>query len=325
MVRASRVECPVNVLTLDKQVRVIAALVEGHGIRSVERNERVHRDTVMRLGVRVGEACARLHDELVRDLNIPIIEMDEIWTYVTKKQANLREDDPASFGDAYTYVAMDANSKLIIAYLTDKRVAVATQAFCQDVRNRVLGAPQVSTDGFAQYREALELAFGADVHHGVAVKVFERERQQGNDTDNERRYSPARMTRVERTVRAGTPDVSRICTSYVERQNLTMRTHMKRFTRLTNGFSKKIENLRAAVALHFAYYNFCLVHSTLRVTPAMQVGIAQSVWSVGDLIQAALATPERPAEGPPPPPAMPVAVGASRGPVALTVIQGGKR
>lgn len=272
--------------SLETRARVVAALVEGNSIRSTERLIDVHRDTIVKFVVELGGACRRLHDELVRDLRSAILELDEIWAFVAKKQGHLVEGDPAEYGDAYTFVAIDATSKLGVSYVTDKRTAAATQLFCDDIRARVLGRPQIDTDGFVAYRNALDNAFGADLHHGVAIKVFE---QEGTGVD-QHRYSPGKVIGVERAIAAGAPDIDRISTSYVERQNLTMRMAMRRFTRLTNGFSKKLENLRAAVALHFAHYNFCRVHETLRVTPAMAAGLARRVWTIAELIQAAEAS-----------------------------------
>jgi IS1 family transposase len=279
----------VNVLPFETRLRVLAALVEGNSIRSTERMLGVHRDTIMRLGVTAGEACQALHERLVRDVRCPVIEMDEIWTYVGKKQARMTPEDPDERGDQYVFVSLDATSKLVIAYLVDKRSAQAALALCAETRMRVLGRPQISTDGFKPYIGAIEWAFGSDVDYAMIVKMYTT--PGGNLVEAARRYSPGRIREIERQVVMGNPDRSKISTSYVERQNLTMRMSMRRFTRLTNAFSKRLRNLRAAVALHFAYYNFCRVHETLRVTPAMQAGLTDRIWSLGELL--AEATGER--------------------------------
>ena len=275
-----------NVLSLEKRARVTAALIEGNSIRSTARLTSVNRETVMHWGVTLGEACLSLHDSRVTGLYSHIIQLDEIWTFVQKKQRRITDADPDDHGDQYVFVGIDALSKLVLSFLIGKRTAANTQAFCEDIRSRVVGAPQVSTDGFKPYVNAVEFAFGSRVHHGVAVKLYEDE----SGSAAERRYSPSKVTGISRTAVSGSPIDENISTSYVERQNLTMRQGMRRFTRLSNGFSKKLDNLKSAVALHFAYYNFCRVHMTIRVTPAMQAGITDHVWSLEELIESALST-----------------------------------
>jgi IS1 family transposase len=277
----------VNVLPFEIRVRAAGALVEGNSIRSVERMLGVHRDTIMRFGVLAGEACATFHRASVRDLSCSHVEIDEAWSFVGKKERRVKPGDPEEFGDAYIFVGMDANSKMIISWRVDKRSAEAADAFVLDLRDRVLGRPQITSDGFVPYREAVEKAFGADVDFAMLIKSYQ------GDTGNQaqHRYSPGRIRNIEKVRIAGRPDMNRASTSYIERQNLTLRMHIRRMTRLTNAFSKRLRNLKAAVALHFAHYNFCRVHETLRMTPAMAAGLTDHVWSVAELLAVVLGLP----------------------------------
>jgi IS1 family transposase len=263
-----------NVLPIEKQAITVGALCEGSSIRSVERMTGVHRDTVMRLGVRVGEACARLMDDAMRELPCEQIEVDEIWGFVGKKQRNVAAEDAPEMGDVWTWVALDPESKAVPAYRVGKRDASDANAFMGDVSARMRNRIQLSSDGLISYPAAVEQAFGSEVDYGTIVKTF--------STAEEGRYSPGSMRTAVRTAVIGSE--FRVCTSYVERQNLTMRLHMKRLARLTLGFSKKLENFRAATALHFAYYNFVKVHSSIRCTPAMAVGVSSRLWKVEDLV-----------------------------------------
>ncbi len=276
-----------NILPIEKQIAAIAALTEGCSIRATERLTNTHRDTIMRLGVRVGEGCARLHDGIMRDLQVPILEFDEIWGYVGKKQrrTGLGEKDK---GDQYTFVALDATSKAIISYVTGKRTEDNTRAFVNDVWERIINRPQITTDGFGPYIEAVAECFGDGADFAQLVKHYAAE----NTVNAARRYSPPHVVRVERLVVSGRP--RHVSTSYVERSNLTLRMQQRRFTRLTNGFSKKLRNHRAAVALYVAHYNLCRVHETIRMTPAMALGVADHIWTIGELIEAATGpvTPE---------------------------------
>ncbi len=287
-----------NVLPFEKQVQAVSALVDGCSIRTAERITGTNRGTIMHLGARVGEGCARLHDRLMRGLQVSLLQFDEQWAYVAKKQRRVKEDDPAEFGDSYVFIALDATSKAVVSYLVGKRHVEDTRAFVADVRSRVVNRPQVTSDGFQPYVEAVDGAFGSDVDFAQLVKVYHGEPAR----DAARSYSPGRIIGTEQTIHSGSPDVTKISTSYVERFNLTTRMASRRFTRLTNGFSKKLENHIAAVALHIAHYNLCRVHEALRVTPAMQLGLTDHVWSVGELIQAALAEEEGPAGSPAPSP-----------------------
>jgi IS1 family transposase len=272
-----------------KQVQVISALVEGCSIRSVERMHGVHRDTVMRLGARVGEGCAILLDEMMRDLPCERLELDELWAFIGKKQRHVTATDDASKGDVWTWVAIDATTKLVPAFLVGKRDASSADAFIKDLAARLRGRVQVTTDGLRAYVGPIASAFGTDgVDYAQLHKTYEAE------AAGPGRYSPPKVTATEKTPVFGFPVEELVSTSYVERQNLTMRMGIRRFTRLTNAHSKKLENHGAAVALHFAYYNLVRVHQTLRCTPAMAAGVTSTVWSMDDLLDAATAQMEAP-------------------------------
>jgi IS1 family transposase len=274
-----------NVLSLIQQISVISALTEGCSIRATERLTDIHRDTIMRLGVRVGGGCAGLHDRLMRDLHVNLLEFDEVWSFIGKKQKRLGPDDLREKGDCYIFTALSATHKAIVSYKIGKRSGANANAFAMDVRQRILGRPQISSDGFSPYVDAIELAFGSEVDYGQIVKVYAGE--PGPDTA--RRYSPGVVVEVRKAVIADDPDRKKISTSFVERSNLTVRMQCRRLTRLTNAFSKKLENHAAAVALFVAHYNLCRVHETLRVTPAMALGVTDHIWTIGELIDAATA------------------------------------
>ena len=268
-----------NRLNLDRRTQIVGALVEGNSIRSTERMTGVYRDTIMRLLVEVGTGCAGIMDEKMRELPCKRVQVDEIWSYVGKKQRQVKPGgDKSRVGDQWTFVAIDADTKLVPAFRVGKRTWTDAGIFMRDLSSRLANHVQLSTDGLAAYADAVERAFGADVDYGQAVKFYEAEPMGPG------RYSPPKVVDIERTAVAGNPDESHISTSIIERQNLTMRMSMRRFTRLTNGFSKKIENMQAAVALHFAHYNFVRTHKTLRMTPAMAAGVETGLWSLGDLV-----------------------------------------
>ena len=270
-------------LSPEKQTAVISALAEGSSIRSIERITGIHRDTVMRLGIRVGEGCAAIMDSTMRNLDCHLIQMDEIWGFIGKKNRNASDSEKfAGLGDVWTFVAIDAESRMVPAYfVSSTRRKYDAVEFCEDVASRLNGRVQISTDALKSYADAIERGFGAEADYGQILKVY------GDQNLNDaRRYSPAKLVKVERLIVSGQPDPALISTSYVERQNLTMRMHMRRLTRLTNGFSKKIENFQTAVALHFGYYNFVRIHKTLRCTPAMAGGVTDHVWTVPELIAA---------------------------------------
>lgn len=271
-----------NILSTEKQTQIIAALTEGCSIRAVERLTGVHRDTIMRLAVRVGEGCLKLHSAMMRDLQVNRIELDEIWAYVGKKQRKIVAGDSDLIGDQYTFIALADTAKAIITYRTGKRTTENTQKFADDLRARVIGSPEISTDGFNAYPWCIAHAFGEKVAHGVVEKHY----AVNQSPEASRRYSPGQVVKVTKNVVHGVP--THISTSYVERQNLTLRMSQRRFTRLTNGFSKTYLNHCAAVALYVAHYNLCRVHEALRVTPAMQLGVTDRVWTISDLVEAAL-------------------------------------
>ena len=269
-----------NRVPLARRVQVINCLVEGNSIRSTERMTSTHRDTICRLLVEVGEGCANLMDEQMRELPCRRIEVDEICAYVGKKQRHMTEDDdPRRVGDQYTFVALDAETKLVPAYLVGKRDLPTATAFIADLSERLANRVQLSSEALAAYVEATERAFGADIDYGQVVKFYEAE------PVGRGRYSPPHVVGAHRSVIAGDPDPAHISTSLIERQNLTMRMSMRRFTRLTNAFSKKVENLRAAVSLHFAHYNFLRVHRSLRVIPAMEARVSDRLWSLEELVE----------------------------------------
>ena len=265
-----------NILPIEKQALAISALVEGTSIRSVERMTGIHRDTIMRLSVRVGQACEKLSDETMRQLHCDKIEVDEIWGYVGKKQRQIRKGDAAELGDAWTFVAIDPETKVVPCFQVGKRDHLTTEAFISDLSSRMTNRIQLSSDAMIHYANNVETAFGDEVDYGQIVKTY-------HTADTAGRYSPPDIQSVTRSCILGVPH--RVSTSIVERQNLTMRMHCRRLTRLTNAFSKKLENFKAAVALHFAYYNFVKIHSTIRCTPAMACGVSQRLWTVTDLVE----------------------------------------
>ena len=269
-----------NKLQIDKQAAVINLLIEGCSIRSTERLTGVHRDTIMRLIVRVGDSCKRLMNETMRNLTCRHVQVDEIWSFIGKKQRHLKAtDNPLRTGDMWTFVALDSDTKIVPTYLVGKRTSENAHVFLKDLSSRLDSRIQLSSDALKAYIDATEAAFGGDVDYGQIVKSYEA------DTIGPGRYSPPHVIRADKERINGNPDFMRISTSHIERQNLTIRMSMRRFTRLTNAFSKKLENLKAAVALHFAHYNFVRIHQTLRVTPAMEAGITDRLWTIQDLIQ----------------------------------------
>ncbi len=268
-----------NRLTIEKRVAVLAALVEGTSIRATCRMTGAAKNTVQKLLLEVGAACAVYQDKHLRDLNSKRLQCDEIWTYCYAKAKNVPEGLKGQFGvgDVWTWVALDADSKLAVSWLVGLRDAEWANAFMQDVAKRVKGRVQLTTDGHNAYLQAVDDAFGTEVDYAMLVKLYGTAPEAG-------RYSPPECIGCRRQKILGTPDKAAISTSFVERQNLTMRMGMRRFTRLTNAFSKKIDHLEAAVALHFMYYNFVRVHQTLRVSPAMEAGVTDRLWNLGDIV-----------------------------------------
>jgi IS1 family transposase len=268
-----------NQLNIAKRSQIIAALIEGNSINATCRMLGVGKHTVLRLLADAGCACAAFHDANVRNLRVTRAQCDEVWSFVYAKQKNVTaEQMEHGAGDCWTWTAIDADSKLIISYMLGDRGASTAKAFMQDVAARIGNRIQLTTDGHRVYAEAVEDAFGSEIDYAMLVKLY------GSSGDSpESRYSPATCIGCRTGVLSGTPDPKYVSTSYVERQNLSMRMGMRRFTRLTNGFSKKFENHAHQVALYFFHYNFCRVHSSLRVTPAMEAGLTDHVWTLAEL------------------------------------------
>lgn len=287
-----------NVLSRDEQIAIISALCEGVGQRAVSRLTDTDRKTVARLALAIGTGAAEMHDRMMTGLRVHRIECDELWAYVGHKrnpQHGRRVRPSPILGDQYTYVALASSTRAIIGYRTGKRDSATTDDFIQDLRARVIGTPEISTDGFHPYKAAIRDAFGSRVAHGTVSKTYSVTHLNVNEAS--RRYSPAQVIAVEYDAVSGVP--SQISTSYVERQNLTLRMASKRFARLSNGFSKKIDCHLAAISLHVAFYNLCRTHEALRMTPAMALGITDHVWSISELIEAALkAVPTKPTPTP---------------------------
>lgn len=272
-----------NVLSREKQVRIIGALSEGAGIRAIERMTGVHRDTVMRLGVRVGQGCCRILDRVMRNLVCEYLQLDEIWGFIRKKQKNVKPSD-VDAGDIWTFIAIDATSKAVPTFKVGKRDRDTADAFVCDLSSRLANRVQISTDALGAYVEAIEQGFGGAVDYGQIVKTYASEKPLPAST----RYSPPDIVKVEKTVINGNPEPWNISTSYIERQNLTLRMHCRRLTRLTLSFSKKLENFEAAIGLHFGYYNLVKIHKAVRMTPAMAIRATDRLWTVDDLVDAAL-------------------------------------
>jgi IS1 family transposase len=286
-----------NVLEKSKQVEIIAALCEGVGIRSAARLTGTNRKTVARVALQVGIGCAEFHDRTMNGVRVNRLELDELWSFVGKKQARVKRNELFAKGDQYVFIGMAGTQKAIVSFRIGKRDSENTDLFIRDLRERVIGLPEISTDGFHPYRPAIRDAFGDRVAHGVVTKTYSVTHLAVKDAA--RRYSPAQVVAVNHDVVSGVP--AEISTSYAERGNLSIRMACRRFTRLTNGFSKKLENHVAAVALYVAFYNFCRPHETLtpnaknQTTPAMALGLTDHVWSFSELIDAALgAVPPKP-------------------------------
>ena len=271
-----------NHLPSDRQAQIIAALAECNSIRSIERQTGVHRDTIMRLGVRVGEGCQALLDAKMQNLACERIEIDELWGFIRMKEktAGYTLADP-EFGDVWTFLAIDPQTKVIPSFLVGKRDLPHATAFLSDLAARLANRIQLSSDAMVSYPEAVERAFGGHVDYGQIIK-----RYSVTEREDQRKYSPPGLVTIRKHTVSGKPDEEKICTSYIERSNLTLRNHCKRLARLTLAFSKKLENFKAAIALNLAYYNFVKVHTTLRATPAMAAGIERTALTINDLLDA---------------------------------------
>lgn len=273
-----------NKLPIEKRTQIVQLLVEGMSLRATSRVADVSINTVTKLLVDIGKACQRFHDETVINVNAKRIECDEIWSFVYAKEKNVERSDKSKeegAGDVWTWVGIDADSKLVVSFFVGNRDAASANDFMFDIAGRLRNRVQLTTDGFKPYLKAVENAFEDEIDFAQLVKIYGSPEGSGND----KRYSPAECTGAEKKWVSGDPKPELISTSYVERQNLTMRMHMRRFIRLTNAFSKKIENHCYAIALHFVYYNFAKVHKSLRVTPAMEAKLTDRPWKIEDIVR----------------------------------------
>jgi IS1 family transposase len=269
-----------NRLSLKQRTKVINALVEGNSVRATCRMTGIARMTVTKILVDIGTACYRYQYKNLRNLQSRRIQCDEIWSFCYAKQDNLPDNKRGKFGygDVWTYVAIDADTKLVPCWLVGLRTARYANEFLADLKRRLVNRVQLTTDGHRKYLDAVDDVFGDNIDYAMLIKLY------GAEPEGEKRYSPSQCLGAETRIIKGSPDSKQISTSFVERQNLTMRMGMRRFTRLTNGFSKKVDNLKHAVALHYMYYNFARVHKTLGVTPAMAAGISDHVWTIEEIL-----------------------------------------
>jgi len=274
-----------NKLPNERRVQIIGMMVEGMSIRAIARLTGASKNTIVKLLADAGRACSEYQDQALRDLPCKRLQLDEIWSFVYAKQKNAPADKKAA-GEAgdlwtwtWTWTCLCADTKLMVSWLVGSRDTDTAKAFVCDVAHRLRNRVQVTSDGHRPYLEAVETAFGADVDYAQLVKIY------GQTAESQRRYSPPQIIGTETFCCTGNPDPKHVFTSYVERSNLTMRMHMRRFTRLTNAFSKKVENHAHAVALNFMYYNFVRIHSSLRVTPAMAAGVTDRLWEIKDIVR----------------------------------------
>jgi IS1 family transposase len=269
-----------NVISTAKKAAVISALVEGCSVRSTVRLTGVSKGAVLRLLVSVGNACAAYQNATIRNVSAKRVQIDEIWSfcYAKEKNVTLEMAEERVAGDVWTFTAIDADTKLVLSWLVGRRDAGCAADFLQDIAGRLKNRIQLTTDGHKMYLNAVPDAFGSEIDYAQLVKIY------GNDPEGQKRYSPAQCLGTQRIDIIGEPDHAHISTSYVERQNLNMRMNMRRFTRLTNAFSKKIENHIAMIALFHMHYNFARIHQTLRVTPAMEAGLSGHVWSIHEIV-----------------------------------------
>lgn len=275
-----------NKKTTKERAQILILLVEGNSLRATVRIIREMQDgcsinTVTKLLEEVGEACAWYQDEHFVNLNCKRVQVDEIWSFVYSKQKNIPEGKEDEAGDVWTWTAIDADTKLVPSWRVGSRDAEVASEFMTDLAGRMAGRIQLTSDGHKPYLTAVEGAFGADIDYAMLIKLY------GSTTDGQKRYSPADCVGTRKGVINGAPDKKHISTSFAERQNLTMRMSMRRFTRLTNAFSKKVENHCHAIALHFMHYNFCRIHKSLRVAPAMAAGVSDTLWSLEEVVKMA--------------------------------------
>lgn len=272
-----------NKLSNEKRAQILSVLCEGMGINAACRITGASKNTVLKLLADAGEACAKYQNEKMQNLNCKRVECDEIWSFVGMKQKNVPEEMQGTFGigDVYTWTAIDADTKLIPCWHVGTRDADSAFEFINDLASRLANRVQLTTDGHKAYIDAVDGAFGNDIDYAMLVKHYSNP-SEGKQA--QKRYSPSKFVSADKRRITGDPEIKHVSTSYVERQNLTMRMHMRRFTRLTNSFSKKLENHMHAISLYFMFYNFCKIHKTLRVTPAMEAGIANRVWDIIDVV-----------------------------------------
>lgn len=266
-----------NRLDRQKRAQVLHLICEGTSLRAASRLADISFNTVLKLFADAGRACADYQDRVLRDLPCKRLQLDEIWSFVYAKQKNVPEEKIGAAGDVWTWVALDADTKLVPSWRIGDRSLHTARDFVDDLAGRLTHRAQITTDGHRPYLEAIEGAFGAAVDYAMLVKVY------GADPAGDKRYSPPECIGAVKTRIEGNPDPNHVSTSFVERQNLTMRMSIRRFTRLTNAFSKKLENHSLSVALHYMNYNFCRIHKTLRITPAMAAGVTDHVWDMNDL------------------------------------------
>lgn len=270
-----------NRKTTKERAQILNCLVEGNSIRSIVRLTGASKNTIVKLLEEIGEACAWYQDQNLRNLPCNRVQIDEIWSFVYSKQKNAPEGMEGEAGDVWTWTAIDADTKLVPSWRIASRDSEVAHAFVGDLASRMANRIQLTSDGYKLYVNTVESAFGVDVDYAMLVKIY------GDNVEGQKRHSPAQCTREIKQEMAGKPDVKHISTSFAERQNLTMRMSMRRFTRLTKAFSKKVENHGHAIALHFMHYNFCRIHESLKVTPAVAAGVSQTLWSLEDLVRMA--------------------------------------
>jgi transposase-like protein/IS1 family transposase len=266
-------------ISTEKAAQFVTLLLEGMSVRAVSRVAGTHQSTILSLLLTVGNKCRNLFDARVRNIRPRFVQADELWTFVHTKEAHLRDDGPKEWGDQYIWMAIDSETKMVLSYLVAKRDGGSAYDFIKDLSERVTGRFQITTDGLRTYVPAIEEYFGADIDFAQLLKIYGTSGGDGPDW-----YNPSKVTATVPISITGNPKVERISTSHIERANLSVRTHLRRFTRLSLGFSKTLEHLTAAVHLYMTFFNLCRVHQTLRVTPAMQAGITDHVWSVQELL-----------------------------------------
>lgn len=270
-----------NKLSTEKRVQILSCLVDGVGINATARINKVSKNTVLKLLKEAGRACSEYQDKAFHNLTCEKLQCDEIWSFCYSKEKNVPDKFKSQFGygDVWTWTAIDAKTKLVPSWMVGDRTAETARAFMDDLASRLKNKIQLTTDGYKMYLNAVEGAFGDDIDYAMLTKIY------GSELQAENKYSPPKIKGLETNVITGNPNRKDISTSYVERQNLNMRMSMRRFTRLTNAHSKKIENHIYAISLHFMYYNFCRIHNTLRVTPAMEAKVTDRLWEINDIVK----------------------------------------